>query len=55
MERASVVGGTRAKPFPAASLGKCTLMGFFSERARRQRADFESAPIYLEIGEGDLW
>lgn len=50
-----VVGGTRAQPFRADSLGKATLMGFFSPAARAHRADFEGADVYLELREGDLW
>jgi aminoglycoside 2'-N-acetyltransferase I len=55
MEHTSVIGGTREKPFPADSLGKGTLMGFFSAKAREHRADFEGATIHLELREGDLW
>jgi predicted acetyltransferase len=55
MEHTVVIGGTRAKPFPADVLGKRTLMGFFSEQARTRRADFEDAAIYLDLRDGDLW
>jgi hypothetical protein len=55
MEHTAVIGGTREKPFPADPLSKRTLMGFFSEKAMRHRADFEGASIYLELREGDLW
>jgi GNAT superfamily N-acetyltransferase len=50
-----LVGGSREKPFPSNELGKCTYMGFFSEKARAHRADFEGVPIYLDLREGDLW
>lgn len=55
MEGTTVVGGTRARPFPSDSLDKCTLMDFFSAKAQRRRADFEGVPIYLELREDDLW
>ena len=50
-----VVGGTRAQPFRADTLGKATLMGFFSPAARAHRVDFAGADVYLELREGDLW
>lgn len=50
-----VVGGTRALPFRADTLGKATLMGFFSPDAQAHRADFEGADVYLDLREGDLW
>ncbi len=55
MPRTAVVGGTRERPFPAAPLGKRTLMGFFSAHARAHRRDFEGATLQLELREGDLW
>jgi GNAT superfamily N-acetyltransferase len=55
MPTTTVVGGTRAKPFPADSLGKRTLMGFFSPKALQRQSDFEGAAVYLELREGDLW
>jgi len=55
MEHTSVIGGTREKPFPADSLGKRTLMGFFSAKAQAHRSDFEGAAIHLGLREGDLW
>jgi hypothetical protein len=55
MEHTSVIGGTRKKPFPADSLNKRTLMGFFSPKAEQHRSDFEGATLYLELREGDLW
>lgn len=55
MARTELVGGTRAKPFPAAPLGKRTMMGLFSAQAQGRRGDFEIATIYLELREGDLW
>jgi GNAT superfamily N-acetyltransferase len=55
MEHASVIGGTREKPFPAASLNKRTIMGFFSVKARAHRPAFEDAALHLELREGDLW
>lgn len=50
-----VVGGTRAQPFRADTLGKATLMGFFSPAARAHRAAFEGTDVYLGLREGDLW
>jgi len=50
-----LVGGTRENPFPSNELDKCTLMGFFSEKARARRADFEGVAICLDLREGDLW
>ncbi|GMU41157.1 MAG: hypothetical protein AMXMBFR23_20230 [Chloroflexota bacterium] len=55
MPRTVVVGGTRAVPFRADSLGKATLMAFFSPLAREHRADFDDADVYLDLREGDLW
>jgi len=55
MEGSSLVGGTRARPFPSDALGKVTMMRFVSEKARRHRASFEGVPIWLELREGDLW
>lgn len=55
MPNTAVIGGTRTRPFPAAPLGKRTMMGFFSERALDHRRDFEGAALYLELREGDLW
>ncbi|MDP2327521.1 MAG: GNAT family N-acetyltransferase [Dehalococcoidia bacterium] len=50
-----VVGGTRAQPFRADTLGKATLMGFFSPAAQAHRSDFDEADVYLDLREGDLW
>lgn len=55
MEGTWLVGGTRENPFPSNELQKCTLMAFFSEKARAHRADFEGVAIYLDLREGDLW
>jgi aminoglycoside 2'-N-acetyltransferase I len=55
MPRTAVVGGTRARPFPAAPLGKQTMMGFFSPLAITRRRDFELATLSLNLREGDLW
>lgn len=55
MPHTSVVGGTRERPFLADTLGKRTLMGFFSVHAREHRRDFAGAELYLELHEGDLW
>jgi|SRR5579884_2110272 len=53
MPTTTVVGGTRESPFHLDSVR--TLMGFFSQKARDHRADFEHATVYLEIGEGEMW
>jgi aminoglycoside 2'-N-acetyltransferase I len=55
LEGASLVGGTRAEPFPSDTLGKITFARFFSARAQARRNDFAGAAIWLELGEGDLW
>ena len=55
LEGASLVGGTRAKPFPSDTLGKITFGRFFSARAQVHEQDFVGAAIWLELGEGDLW
>ena len=51
----NLIGGTRARPFRSDSLGLSTLAGFFSDKAQQQRAAFEGADIYLELGEKLLW
>jgi GNAT superfamily N-acetyltransferase len=55
LEGASLVGGTRAKPFPSEALGKITFGRFFSARAQARRNDFLGAVIWLDLREGDLW
>jgi GNAT superfamily N-acetyltransferase len=55
LEGASLVGGTRAKPFPSDRLGKITFGRFFSARAQARRNDFMGAAIWLDLREGDLW
>jgi GNAT superfamily N-acetyltransferase len=55
LEGASLVGGTRAKPFPSDTLGKITFGRLFSSRAQARRNDFVGAAIWLELREGDLW
>jgi hypothetical protein len=55
LEGASLVGGTRARPFPSDSLGKITFARFFSARAQARRDDFMGAAIRLDLREGDLW
>jgi predicted N-acetyltransferase YhbS len=55
LEGASLVGGTRAKPFPSDTLGKLTFARFFSARAQAHEKDFVGAAIWLELREGDLW
>lgn len=50
-----VVGGTRDNPFPADSLGKCTMMGFFSSGASGRQTDFQNSAVYLDLRPGDLW
>lgn len=42
-------GGPRNAPYPSDEL---TMMGFFSEKGKRGRAEFESTPIYFD---DDLW
>ena len=46
----SLLGGTRADPLDSAALGKRTLGGFFSPRARRHAADFVGAAVELYPG-----
>ncbi len=55
MEGTSLIGGTRAHPFPSDTLGKVTMMRFVSGKAQRQRSSFADVPIFLELREGDLW
>jgi aminoglycoside 2'-N-acetyltransferase I len=55
LEGASLVGGTRDKPFPSDTLGKMSFARFFSARARAHEKDFAGAAIWLELREGDLW
>jgi aminoglycoside 2'-N-acetyltransferase I len=55
LERASLVGGTRAKPFPSNALGKTTFARFFSACAQARRNDFVDTTIWLDLPEGDLW
>jgi GNAT superfamily N-acetyltransferase len=55
LEGASLVGGTRAKPFPSDTLGKLTFARLFSARAQARRNDFMDAVIRLDLREGDLW
>ncbi len=55
LEGASLVGGTRARPFPSDTLGKTTFAWFFSARAQAHGKDFVGAAIWLELREGDLW
>ena len=55
LEGASLVGGTRTRPFPSDTLGKITFARFFSARAQAHRNDFVGAAIWLELREGDLW
>jgi GNAT superfamily N-acetyltransferase len=55
LEGASLVGGTRAKPFPGDALGKITFGRLFSARAQARRNDFIGAAIWLDLREGDLW
>jgi GNAT superfamily N-acetyltransferase len=55
LEGASLVGGTRARPFPSDTLGKITFARFFSDRAQARRNDFADTAIWLELREGDLW
>jgi len=55
MEHTAIIGGTREKPFPADSLGKRTLMEFFSEQAKQHCGDFVGASLFLDLREGDLW
>jgi aminoglycoside 2'-N-acetyltransferase I len=55
LEGASLVGGTRARPFPSDTLGKLTFARFFSAHAQARRDDFAGAAIWLELREGDLW
>ncbi|MFF1793319.1 GNAT family N-acetyltransferase [Kitasatospora sp. NPDC058263] len=55
---AVLVGGTPELPFPSDREGfdKVTMAGFFTERARRHRADFPGSRIALHPGEIDrLW
>jgi GNAT superfamily N-acetyltransferase len=55
LEGASLIGGTRAKPFPSDALGKITFGRFFSVRAQARENDFAGTPIWLELHEGHLW
>jgi GNAT superfamily N-acetyltransferase len=55
LEGVSLVGGTRAKPFPSDAVGKITFGRFFSARAQARRNDFMGGAIWLELREGDLW
>lgn len=55
LEGASLVGGTRTKPFPSDTLGKITFARFFSARVQAHRNDFVGAALWLELHEGDLW
>ncbi|HEX3273108.1 MAG TPA: GNAT family N-acetyltransferase [Ktedonobacterales bacterium] len=55
LKGASLVGGTRARPFPSAALGKITFGRFFSARAQVRRNDFIGVAIWLDLREGDLW
>ena len=55
LEGASLVGGTRARPFPSDALGKITFGRFFSARAQARQSDFLGAAIWLDLREGDLW
>jgi len=55
MEHTAIIGREGLCARPADSLGKCTLTGFFSKKARRHRRDFVGASLYLNLREGDLW
>jgi GNAT superfamily N-acetyltransferase len=55
LEGASLVGGTRAKPFPSDTLGKITFVRFFSARAQAHENNFMDAAIRLDLRVGDLW
>jgi hypothetical protein len=55
LEGASLVGGTRAKPFPSEALGKITFGRLFSARAQARQNDFMDAAIWLDLREDDLW
>ncbi len=49
MDRVTLYGGPKDQPYPNDEL---VMMGFFSERARQNRATFESTPIFFDA---DLW
>jgi GNAT superfamily N-acetyltransferase len=52
----TIVGGTPEDPFPSDALGKVTLGGFFSARAKARREAFVGAQIHLYPGAIDrLW
>ena len=50
-----LVGGTLAKPFSSAALGKSTIVRLFSKKAKSNRECILSRSIHLELGEGKLW
>jgi GNAT superfamily N-acetyltransferase len=51
-----LMGGTREEPFPSDALGKVTLGGFFSARARARRDAFIGTRLALYPGSIDrLW
>lgn len=55
MQGTCLVGGTREKPFRSDTLGKATMMRFFSSKAQHSRSAFEGADVFLDLGERKLW